>query len=68
MDLRPAPIEAPIEYAHSILHVSDHLPQYDAIHEINALREVFWQRGGQIPIEKHYYSFWVPSTQIFDHT
>ncbi len=25
---RAAPIEDPIEYAHSILHVSDHLPQY----------------------------------------
>ena len=29
--LCPAPNRAPIEYAHSILHVSDHVPQYVAI-------------------------------------
>ncbi len=38
----PTPIGAPIEYARSILHVSDHLilRAMPAIHEINALREV----------------------------
>ncbi len=28
MCIRPAPIGAPIEYAHSILHVSDHVLRY----------------------------------------
>ena len=50
----PAPIGAPSEYAHSVLHVGDQAPQYiaiacgfylilraiPAIHEINALGEV----------------------------
>ncbi len=46
-------IGAPTEYAHSILHVSDHLPPYvmtwaiPAIHEINALRVVLWQLLGK---------------------
>ena len=44
----PAPIGAPIEYPHSILHVSYHLLRaIPVIHEINALREVFGQRVGK---------------------
>ncbi len=73
LDLRPAPIGAPIEYACSILHVSDNMElPHTTGHTSNPWNKCpkrgLLTMGGQIPIEKHYHSFKRPIMTCQLHT